>query len=184
MEHESTAIEDQRFWTIVRIFTTTFILVVIDLILRNVNPYIITMINIIVVWLFDTMDSIPMRVQYGSNWGLNIEYQIYDKYADLILYFVILMLHLIHVRRIGTFEIVFISLYIFRMIGIVLFLTYRDSIYLVLFPNFFCDNIALYIFLKYVMQVSGTRLAILIAISVPLKVMYEVLHHKWWNKQG
>lgn len=140
------------------------------------------MVDLIIVMLFDTIDSIPMQLIYKKKLHNNEAYQIYDKIGDMSLYMVVIILHILRVRTIGAFEIVLLSLYLFRLCGVILAITTHNNHYLILFPNFFLENIILYLFMKYVMKWSNTIIIPVMVISVALKYGYEYLHHSWWTK--
>ena len=175
-------LSDQLFWSIVRFFCTLFILIVVNIILINVNPYIVLLIDLIIVCLFDSLDSIPLRMKYGSDWGDHMTYQVYDKICDMLLYLMVIILHLMRVRHIGGFEMIFIGLYLFRLIGVVLAIVNKNNVYIILFPNFFMDSVILYLLMKYVFHWSNGVILTVILLSIPLKYAYEYLHHAVWNK--
>lgn len=174
--------QHQSLWMIVRIIFSMFFMLVIDLLLGSMNPYIVTMLNLIIVFILEPLDSIPMQLQYGKNWCKTIEYKIQDKIADTYLYMFVLILHLRNVPIIGTFEYIFIGLFIYRFIGIILYITTKKDIYLVLFPNLFSDIIILYIFLTYVITVSPILKWVLIGIAIPMKIAIEGIQHLYVTK--
>lgn len=174
--------EDQVKWMMVRIVTNMFIIVVVDTLLADVNPYIVTMINLIIVWILDPMDSIPMQIVYGKEWCKTRDYVTQDKIGDMTIYMFVLIMHMLLVKTVGAFEIIFIGLYLYRLIGVILNIHTGDDVYLILFPNYFGMNVILYLFLKYVWKVSNTALFVTMAISVPAYTGYEAIHHGWYEK--
>lgn len=173
--------EDSLYWEVVRVLATTIVILIVNIVFSFLNPYILLMIDLIIVSILDLIDSIPLKIKYKGSLGHRIYYQIYDKIGDMTLYLIVFLLHLLRVHKVGPFEIVFGSLYIYRLIGVILFISTRDSTYLILFPNFVCDNIILYLFLKYVLKLPTGIIIPLMIISIPLKILYEYIHHKVWK---
>lgn len=87
-------------WFFIRLILTFSFVIIIDLMLiGRLDPYIVTLINIIIVMIFDTIDSIPVRVQLGSisesrSYGKTKQYKVLDKCGDLLSYLLILYIHL------------------------------------------------------------------------------------------
>lgn len=175
-------VHEQAQWMMVRIITNIFILIMVDTLLAGVNPYIITMINLIIVWVLDPMDSIPMQLVYGRAWCKTRDYVNMDKVGDMAIYAVVLILHIMMVKTIGTFEIIFAGLYFFRLIGVILNIHTGNDVFLFLFPNYFGMNIILYLFLKYIVKVSSNTLFVTMAVSIPGYSLYEAVHHLWIQK--
>lgn len=171
---------DQTFWSIVRILITTFFLIVVNILLRNVNAYIVLMIDLLLVAVFDFLDFRPMSLRYGTEWGNSRTYQVADKINDTVLLFIVLLLHIARVQKIGGFEILLFLLYLYRLIGVVLVIATKNTKYLILFPNFIMDNVILYLFLKYILQLPNNVVIPIVLLSIPLKVGVEVFLHGFW----
>lgn len=169
--------EDGVFWAVVRVLVTLIVIVIINVVLRGVNPYIVTMTDLILIWVFDPLDSVPMKKRYGKFYAKTFQYQLIDKVADIILEFAVLLIHTMRVGVLGAFEKVFIFLFVYRLVGTVLYAITRNGGYLVLFANFFMDNVIVYIFLRYVLKLRDEHVITLTLLSVPAKMLYEYVHH-------
>ena len=174
--------ESQTIWIIVRIMITLFFIMAITLYYRG-NPYVITMINLILVWVFEPFDSLPMQAKYGKDWCKTEDYKLQDKIGDMVLYLFVLVMHSYLVPIPGTFEYVFLALYIYRLVGVILYIETRQDIYLVIFANLFSEIIILYIFLTYVWVISDIAKWIILAIAIPAKVGIEAIQHLYVTKQ-
>lgn len=174
-----TIMEDIRKWMSIRLAISTCVVVLMYVILRRINPYIILMANLIAVSILDLVDSIPLQMQYEIRLSDNEDYQQYDKISDMIVYLVVIILHLAWIREIGTFEIILLSLYLFRLIGVALYTYTGDRLCLVAFPNFMVDNVILYLYLRYILHSSSIWPVV---VSVPLKIAYEFVHHVLWKR--
>ncbi len=170
---------DQVLWSLTRILITIGFMLILQLLLVDVDPYIVLFLNLFMIMLLDPLDSIPMRMKYGDEWSTTSSYQVSDKIGDVILEAIALILHLYRTRdrKDQTFEIIFSGLFIYRLIGVILYSLTDQAIFLVIFPNFFLENVMLYLFLAKIMHLNKAMLWTLIGISIPLKIIQEYIHH-------
>lgn len=192
-------------WFELRLLITFLFVTITSLILvKYVDPYVITLINLIIVMIFDTLDSIPVRIQIGSIsesrvYGNTKQYKVLDKCADILLYLLVLYIHIWMVNidntnryisdhndhyssGFGTFEIVLISLFVYRAIGTILYINTFNPMYMVLFPNLFVNCTMVYILTTHVWTLSPTWVTILLILSVIFTFGYEYVHHMLYNK--
>lgn len=165
---------------------------------RNKNPYIVTMWMMISIVLLDGVDSIIPQLKYGWNWvkkpsmssivgedptvlyevPSHFNYQMNDKIIDTTLLAMVIVLH---IQRVGgmvsPFEWILVILFMVRLIGVVLFEITQDSMWLVVFPDFANSNVLLYLILAYGFHMQDAALWIIIAISIPLKYVQEIVLH-------
>lgn len=172
-------INDIKEWMIIRIAISICVAVLMYIILYRSNPYIVLMSNLIAVSILDLVDSVPIQIIHNTHLSNNIDYQKYDKITDMIVYLSVILLHLICIREITTFEIVLLSLYLYRLVGVILYTDTGNSIYLVVFANFVVDNVVLYLYIRYVLHTSNRPLII---ASVLIKILYEFVHHVVWKR--
>jgi len=90
--------------------------------------------------LFDYLDSYVFREKAKMSWHT---YQFVDKAIDLIPYSIMLVVSI----QSDVFLFLLI-LFIYRLVGEILFFTTKKTWYLVLFPNFFNVSFALFIVLQ------------------------------------
>jgi len=171
----------QSFWISIRIVCTVGLIFLVNYLFSFLNAYIILMIDLILIWLLEPLDSLPMQILYGRKYVQGLEYKIQDKVGDMALQTFVLMIHINRIQSVGGLEIVMMFLLMYRLIGVLLFMHTKNDFYLFLFPNFFMDNIILYIFLKYILHWEAENIVPIIIISVPLKMLYEGAHHLWFT---
>lgn len=165
----------------IRLISTMTVLIIVNVLLSHINPYILLLIDLIIISVMDLIDSLPLKSKYKESLSHSITYQKDDKIIDSLLILAVLILHLLHVQEIGPFQVIFITLALYRFIGVLLFLVSEDSKYLIFFPNFVCDNIILYLIMRYVFHWEWTAIIIVLTLSVPAKIGYEYIHHHLWQ---
>lgn len=171
------AIRDQIVWVIVRIIVSVALMLAFQCIFKHMDAQVILLLDLLIILVLEPVDSIPMKLKHGSQWTMTQGYQMLDKAADILLEFVALILYLARTKVMGIFELVLIALYVYRLIGVSLYLLTGNGMFLVIFPNFFMENVMLYLLLSKVFKMDTTPTSIIVAISVPLKILYEYVHH-------
>lgn len=124
----------------------------------------------------DYIDSIQ-----GRNYTLTSTYKRWDKVTDTLAYGMILFMYMLY----DPSDVVYTSLlfvtYIYRLVGVILYLRTLDGMSLVLFPNLFVEPMIVMSFISEYTNISGTGLILIMLMSVAAKVGYEWLLHMWWN---
>lgn len=167
-------------WFGIRTILTVVAISIVNMLLRRYNNYVITLIDLALVYIFELLDSLPVQILSGREYTGTELYNNGDKIVDIFLYFYVLVNHLQRVGKIGVFEIVFILVSFYRLIGVLIFIATGWKWSMVIFPNLF-DSIMVYLLLKYVFKASKPVVFILTFISVPLKISYEYWHHVIYN---
>lgn len=163
-------------WFLVRIFIALTLILIVNYILRDYNPYVLTLIDLLIVAFSDPIDSWPVRLVEGNEWNATYEYAVYDKLTDLFLWGFVITNHLMRVGIQGAFEVLLIVAWIYRMIGVGLFIASNDGALLVWFPSMF-EVFILYLFLKYLLLLPNAIVIPITTVAVPIKVVYEYWHH-------
>ena len=104
-------------------------------------------------------------------------YQLLDKFLDLIYisYFLIISL-----RWKNMLRNISIGLFIFRILGFVLFEVFQDRLVLFLFPNLFEFWFIGIAFLYYSrVEITNKKIFITLAIAFTLKMLQEYILHVW-----
>jgi hypothetical protein len=144
----------------------------------------------------DGIDSIIPQLKYGWDWvkkptfvtdgstGVVYEchsefgYQMSDKMLDTILVAIVIMFHLVRVGGFVTlFEVIFVILFAFRLIGVLIFELTGVAAVLAIFPDFVLTQTWLYILLVYVLKMDGWPLWTIMALSIILKYAQEIGLH-------
>jgi len=194
------------FWSgVLRLALNTMVLIIINVWAKSKDPYIVLILMLGSIILLDGVDSIIPQMKYGWNWvkkptmshilgdtdtlyevNSHYNYQMSDKIIDTVLVAMVIVLHLLRVGgMVSLFEWVLMTLFVTRLIGVILFETTQDSIWLVVFPDFITTNVLLYLFLVYILHVQGVILWVIMIVSVPLKYAQEIiLHVKSFHMQG
>jgi len=131
--------------------------------------------------ILDFLDCDIVRSLYKNKDFCNTEsYQIQDKIVDSMCYALILLYIVMDGEKFTTLEIQFIVfLFLYRMVGVVLFVLYTNRSYLFYFPNFFLEiTLALTIIHKY--QSFVNYKIIIICAVMFYKVLTEYIQH--YNK--
>jgi hypothetical protein len=149
--------------------------------MRDRDPYVVTLVDLLIVWILDPVDSLPVQFILGRTYTGTYVYNVGDKIADAILYLFVVMNHIYRVGKVGAFEMWFLVLYIYRFVGIFIYIITDDPIFLVIFANFVSDTIMIYLFFKYVLHAPGPIVWGFTLLSIPLKVAYEAYHHIYYN---
>lgn len=174
---------DQYVWSAIRILFTIGLMLFLHLMTIDINPRIALFLDLLLIMLFDPLDSIPLRIKYGTDYGETSRYQVSDKIGDIFLEFVALELYLWNsIIEGSTFDTILVGLFLYRLVGIILYSLFKKDIILVLFPNFFLENVMLYILLSDILHLDRDLVSTLVAISIPLKVAYEYVHHILYSK--
>jgi len=187
--------------SMIRLAINLGLIIAIEIIMWNRNPYITTLLMLISIMICDGIDSILPQLYYGWNWvkgpvtglcsidpitGERIcpvinsrnSYQLSDKLIDTALLGIVVMLHLVRMQGfVSLFEIVFVILFVYRFIGVALFELTGISSFLVMFPNFALDNIALYLLLEYVFHLPPWILWPIMIVSIIGKIIWEYYLH-------
>lgn len=127
--------------------------------------------------LFDYLDSYFLRQKAKVNWNT---YQIVDKAIDLVPYSVMLIVSLHY----GVFGFLLV-LFVYRLIGEILFFTTKKTWYLVLFPNFFNISFGLFIVLQEIginFRVVSIKHLVLLLFVFFFQLYLEVWLHYIWPK--
>lgn len=172
---------DQIAWSIVRILSTLIVILIVDIVFLSLGPYILTMINLVIVWVLDLVDSVPMKIKYGRNYLYSDEYQIDDKINDIIIYFFVLEIFYILQPELDMFMIFFTLAFLYRLVGVILYIRTKDDKYIIYFSNFFGEVPAIFIFMKYILKFPNYVYIPITILLLVLKVGYEYFHHKIWR---
>lgn len=123
--------------------------------------------------LLDMVDDIPViapEFEHKTKLGL-MEYQIPDKIIDYVLYGVWLSIPIMQKK---WFASILLGSYLFRGIGIYLFIRNRDENWLTTFPNFFVFWYFLFYGLEYLgIDVTITGIGLLMIGTAALKYAHE-----------
>lgn len=216
----------------IRIAVNVAALIAIEILLKGRNPYLITLIELSVVYVCDAIDSLIPQAKFGWLWVREAvyedaaghkfnalpptvdddplqpgreyprvtqaslsegivhgpvfpwnAYEESDKVVDTAMSAVVLILHLRRVHGfVSMFEWVFLGLFLYRLIGVILFEVTGKSIFLVYFFNFW-ELMMLYLFLKYVLHVRMWILWVIMIVAFPIKILNEWLLHVYYNPQ-
>lgn len=173
---------EQARWVVIRILITIGLMLILYFLLMYVNPRIVLFFYLLLIMLLDPIDSIPMKLKYGSDYDNSLRYQIPDKIGDIILEFVALNLYLSRINAYTAFDAILIGLFLYRLAGVILFTITGKDIVLVIFPNFFLENVMLYILLADILHLDKIVVYILVILSIPVKILYEYIHHMIWSR--
>jgi hypothetical protein len=137
--------------------------------------------KIILIMLSDLLDRDIPNI-FFSNWisGTSNTYQRIDKITDSICY-LILLIFLINCNFISIgWKIILITLFLFRTLGVSLFLKNNDRKYLFYFPNFFLE---ITLAISAINEFSGLhKYTNLILVCVVIyKIFTEYIHHYMRN---
>tara|TARA_Y100001970_G_scaffold223252_1_gene274825 strand:+ start:887 stop:1414 length:528 start_codon:yes stop_codon:yes gene_type:complete len=107
--------------------------------------------------------------------GVN-NYQQLDKTLDLFYMFTFLIVSL---RWSGYFKTISIFLFIFRIVGVILFFTFDNRIYLLYFPNFFEFWILFIVVYKKIFssKISNFAFIFILITSIFTKIAHEIFIH-------
>lgn len=127
-------------------------------------------LKIVLIILADLIDCDIGRLVY-NNWidCNSITYQKTDKVADTICYMLLLVYLLNNGRMSINYSYLIILLFIYRTIGVYMFLISEDRSYLFYFPNFFLEitlGLALTDYFKYLKPFKGFALAGIVLFKV------------------
>lgn len=129
----------------------------------------------------DFIDSRPRNsnilILSNSEYDPNdIDYQIKDKIIDSIISF-ILLLYLLKKNYLQKKKNnVLIFLFVFRMIGIYLFIQNKDRSFLIYFPNFFTEIMLLFIAMKE-FSIDVKYLPSFVVFTLLMKLLQEMYLH-------
>jgi hypothetical protein len=137
--------------------------------------------KIILIMLSDLLDRDIPNI-FFSNWisGTSNTYQRIDKITDSICY-LILLIFLINCNFISIgWKIILITLFLFRTLGVSLFLKNNDRKYLFYFPNFFLE---ITLAISAINEFSGLHkyTNLILACVVIYKIFTEYIHHYMRN---
>ena len=110
------------------------------------------------------------------NLGGVSNYQQLDKTLDL---FYMLSFLIVALRWHGYFKIIAICLFVFRIVGVILFFTFDNRIYLLYFPNFFEFWILFIVIYKKIIssKISNSALIFILTVSIFTKIAHEIFIH-------
>ena len=133
--------------------------------------------KIVLVMLLDGLDCVEKKMYNHVNFCPHTkEYQIIDKIVDTICYSMLLY-YVVKNKLLHHTELyLLIGLFIYRLVGIVTFLSTLNRNFLVYFPNFFIET-ALLLFLGY----HGIHKAIITVCIFIFKIIVEHAFH--YNKK-
>lgn len=154
-------------------------MIILQIVLSHADIYVVLFLDLLLIMLLDPLDSLPMRMKYGDEWSWTSTYQYLDKVGDILLEFMALILFLSRSEKQDeTFAIILTSLFIYRFIGVMLYILTGQSIFLIIFPNFFLENVMLYILLAKMLHLPNPIVWTLVGISIPVKIAAEYIHHQ------
>ncbi len=131
----------------------------------------------LVTLVFDFIDAYFLRQKAKLSWN---RYQLVDKALDIIPYSVMLIVSI----KYGVFSFLLL-LFIYRLIGEILFFVTKKTFYLILFPNFFSIAFILFVFLQEVginFDISSVKYFVLMLFFFLLQIIFEIVLHKIWPK--
>ena len=111
--------------------------------------------------------------EYDPN---DINYQIKDKIIDSIISFILLLYLLKKNYLLKKQNNVLIFLFVFRMIGIYLFIQNKDRSFLIYFPNFFMEIMLLFIAMKE-FSINVKYLPSFVVFTLLMKLLQEMYLH-------
>jgi len=117
--------------------------------------------------LLDTSDCLSLFFKHkcSTNWN----YQKYDKIIDLFHYFIAIFILSINGKIKKEFLFILIVFYLWRCIGVILFIRYKDVRFLIPFFDFIKELLVIYVFFKNNIYVY--------IIGIVLKIMFEIFLH-------
>jgi hypothetical protein len=165
------------------LFISAFIRIIITIIiLYSFNIPIF--IKILLIILADFIDcDIPRYIFGYKNWVNCNEnlYQKTDKITDTICY-VLLLIYILKNANLSTnYNNLIILLFIYRLIGLYLFLINSNRVYLFYFPNFFLEICLGLMIINYYPILDNFKIIIILFIII-LKIIQEYYLHIYKNK--
>jgi hypothetical protein len=165
------------------LFISAFIRIIITIIiLYSFNIPIF--IKILLIILADFIDcDIPRYIVGYKNWVNCNEnlYQKTDKITDTICY-VLLLIYILKNANLSTnYNNLIILLFIYRLIGLYLFLINNNRVYLFYFPNFFLEICLGLMIINYYPILDNFKIIIILFIII-LKIIQEYYLHIYKNK--
>lgn len=133
--------------------------------------------KILFIILTDFIDCDIPRLLFGFNNWINCRTEFYqktDKITDIICYFILLCYIIKYYNSNYIFTI--IILFIFRLIGTILFIIKNDRKYLFYFPNFFLEITFGIILIKDIPEFNNYKWIIIINIIIYKILMEYYLH--------
>lgn len=154
----------------IRVLSTFIILYVLDIPLYC---------KIILIIIADDLDSkIPILLFGRTNWvnSRNMIYQISDKITDTICYSILLYYTINHGGLSKNENCILFILFIYRVIGTIIFITKKDRKYLFYFPNFFLEITLGLMVIKHHTNLKKYKKEIMILIIL-YKITQEYIMH-------
>lgn len=124
----------------------------------------------------DSIDSIQ-----GRSYTLTPTYKRWDKVTDMLVYGMILYMYMLYDPSNVAYTSLLFIMYIYRLVGVILYLQTLDGMSLVIFPNLFVEPMIVMAFISEYTSIGNVGLVLLTLGSMVAKVGYEWLLHMWWN---
>ena len=163
-----------------KLFLSQFIRIIITIIIIYFLNIPIFM-KILLIMLIDTIDC-PKYVLKSEKW-VNCDTSIYqksDKIIDIICYTLLLFYIIDNGSLSVNYNYLIILLFIFRLVGLYLFIIKNNRNYLFYFPNFFLEISLILLIIDYFSIFKKYKLIIILLI-IAYKIIFEYYLH--YNKK-
>jgi hypothetical protein len=144
-------------------------------------------IKIILIMISDLFDCGLFKSRYGDkDFCKKEDYQVMDKIIDMVGYF-LLLFYMIYNQSINSgLTNLLIILLLYRTVGFILFITTKNSQYLILFPNFFIEFALIFVFFNDYIKLPTNQYTLSLLIVSGIIIIYkfmleDYLHNSYMN---
>lgn len=132
--------------------------------------------KILLIMVSDSLDCKIPKILFGQTSCRNMKYQLSDKITDTICYSILLYYTINHGGLSKNENCMLFILFIYRVIGTIIFIIKRDRKYLFYFPNFFLEITLGLMVIKHHTNLKKCKKEIMIIIIL-YKIAQEYIMH-------